>query len=81
MDETNIEQFKAMETQETPTVFSGPITVPDQSTLIGFIKKAFPTIGTTGQTVTIIIAKLTTTGSNGSLTFTNGILTSHVNPT
>jgi len=31
--------------------------------------------------VTVPLAKLTTLGSAGSLTFTNGILTSHTNPT
>lgn len=33
------------------------------------------------QSVTIPIAKLTGGGTNGSLTFTNGILTNRVNPT
>lgn len=34
-----------------------------------------------GITGTIPLAKLTTTGSNGSLTFTSGILTSKLDPT
>jgi hypothetical protein len=33
------------------------------------------------QSITVPIAKLTIGGMNGSLTFTNGILTSAVNPT
>jgi hypothetical protein len=33
------------------------------------------------QSVTIPIAKLTSGGANGSLTFTNGLLTSAVDPT
>lgn len=33
-----------------------------------------------GQTVTVTLAPLTQSGSNGSLTFTNGVLTNHVNP-
>jgi hypothetical protein len=33
------------------------------------------------RSVTIPVAKLTLGGANGSLTFTNGILTSAVNPT
>lgn len=35
-----------------------------------------------GQSVTVTLARLTpTTGTEGSLTFTNGILTGHVDPT
>jgi hypothetical protein len=34
-----------------------------------------------GQSVTMTLAKLTTGGTNGSITFTNGIETGHVNPT
>lgn len=35
----------------------------------------------TGVSVTITTAKLTAGGTNGSMTFTNGILTSHVQAT
>lgn len=34
-----------------------------------------------GLTTTVVLAKLTTLGSNGSLTFTDGILTAKVDPT
>ena len=41
----------------------------------------FKANGTTGITKTVTLAKLTTGGSTGSLTFTNGILTAAVDPT
>lgn len=37
--------------------------------------------GTQGQTVTVTLAKLTGVGANGSLTFNNGVLISHIDPT
>lgn len=41
----------------------------------------FKANGATGFTGTVPLAKLTTGGTNGSLTFTSGILTGRVNPT
>jgi len=46
-----------------------------------FLELAQTISGLQGVTATITIAKLTPSGSNGSLTFTNGILTSYVGAT
>jgi hypothetical protein len=53
--------------------------VPNLSALNGQITEA--QLPASGQNVTIITAKLTTGGANGSMTFTNGILTAQVQAT
>lgn len=49
--------------------------------LIKLIQKLNTLEAVTGISQTVPIPKITTTGSNGSITFTNGIATAFTNPT
>ena len=49
--------------------------------LLSTISDAGTAASVSGSSVTITLAKVTTLGSNGSLTFTNGVLTGYTNPT
>jgi hypothetical protein len=48
---------------------------------IGFDPSVYPVLSPTGLSATITLAKITSGGANGSITFTNGVMTAYVQPT
>lgn len=67
----------------TLTETSGPTVLTVASITDGqvLIRSGATITGVTGLSVTVPLAKLTGAGVNGSITFTNGVLTARVDPT
>ena len=75
--------LQILENNQATLIIGGSVVVSANETVDGNlnVKGNIESNGTAGVSGSVTLAKLTTMGTNGSLTFTKGLITSYSSPT